>query len=103
MPLTTDANNGNPVEANGFQAFSAAAAACEAQDSDSRLPNREELASMYYNGYLLGMAGGITYWSSSVASVTPSPGYAWSQYFWMGQRYVKSRNTATLRVRCIKR
>ena len=76
-----------------------AAAACEAQDKNSRLPNKEELVSLLYNGYLVWMTGGMAVWSSS----TPSPGYACSQYFWMGQRYVTSRNTATLRVRCIKR
>ena len=100
MPLATDANNGNPVEVNGFQAFTAAAAACEAQDENSRLPNVDELAAMEYNrGVCLGGTS-TYYWSGSI-----SPrGTAWVEAWFF--RRIASHPTSTqknYRVRCIKR
>ncbi len=51
--LSTNANNGTAVK------WAAASAACTTQDSESRLPNINELSAMFYNRDLLGIASGI--------------------------------------------
>ena len=73
---------------------------CVAQNRDSRVPNRDELASMFYNRKLLGIYNGY-YWSSSVISAG-SYGDAWFQKFEVGYRapLIKVNTTS---VRCIKR
>ena len=95
MPLTTNAKNGNAKNGNATtMKHEFAAAACEAQDENSGLPNKEELASLLYNGYLVWMTGGMTVWSSSVASVIPSPGYAWEMYFYSALGHLYGSNTS---------
>ena len=42
-----------------------ALAACKAQDSESRLPNKDELTSMSYNNKLTGITSGV-FWTNSV-------------------------------------
>ncbi len=76
-----------------------AAAACKSIGEDFRLPNRDELASLFVNEPLLGIAG--TFWSSSVISSGAS-GLAWYQSFTTGYRYYDVRS-ASNSVRCIKR
>ncbi len=77
-----------------------ASTACTAQDPESRLPNRDELTSMFYNKELLGVASGY-FWSSSVIS-TGESGKAWNLCFQVGNRYPLIRS-ATYNVRCVKR
>ncbi len=77
-----------------------AGAACTTQDSESRLPNRDELTAMYYNQELLGIAIG-NYWSGSVISEGES-GTAWALAFNAGARAPATRSS-TGRVRCVKR
>ena len=96
MPLEKNAKNGNATA----MVQTAAAAACRAQDSDSRVPNRDELTAMFYNKQLINISSGY-FWSGSVVSAG-SPGTAWSQGFTTGHRYVRDRST-TRYVRCIKR
>ncbi len=77
-----------------------ASAACSAQDSESRLPNRDELSSMFYNKELLGIASG-DFWSGSLIS-SGETGTAWSQGFRAGSRYLRIRSDSYY-VRCVKR
>lgn len=77
-----------------------AAGACKAQDEDARLPDRDELASMFVNGPLIGIVTG-GYWSGSVISPGAS-GLAWDIAFHYGTRYRSVRSTAES-VRCIKK
>ena len=92
MPLTTDAGTGKKQ--------TEALALCKAQDSESRLPNKDELTSMFYNMKLIGITSG-GFWSGSVVKPGAS-GTAWSQLFGSGDRYVISK-AGTNDVRCIKK
>ncbi len=77
-----------------------ASAACTAQNSENRLPNRDELSSMFVNKELLGITSD-NFWSGSVVS-TGETGKAWRQAFYTGLRYEYTRS-ATSGVRCVKR
>ncbi len=90
IPLATDASS-------SALAQSSASAACTAVNSESRLPNIDELTAMYYNKELLGISTG-KFWSSSVVSTS----MAWGQDFPNGQRGVRARNE-NFSVRCVKR
>ncbi len=91
-PLVTNASNA--------LAQTAASAACTAQDPESRLPNRDELTSMFYNKELVGIAS-AAYWSGSVIS-SGNSGTAWRQVFTTGHRFQHPR-TYDGNVRCVKR
>ncbi len=92
MPLATNASDSLEQ--------TAASAACTLQDSDSRLPNRDELSSMFYNSLLLGIVRGH-FWSSSVVTSGES-GTAWYQSFHTGCNAPHTRSYVC-RVRCVKR
>ena len=92
-PLATDAKNGTATWMN----WDNARAACERQDENSRLPNRDELTAMFYNKQFLGISSG-NFWSGSVVS----PSTAWAQSFYTGDRYVTDRSISRC-VRCVRR
>ena len=75
-----------------------AASACKAVDEDLRLPDRDELASMYVNMRLLNISSGY-YWSGSVISAGSS-GLAWAQHFDNGNRNRNTRSNSD-NVRCV--
>ena len=77
-----------------------AAGSCKAMDEDARLPDRDELASMYVNGPLMGVTSGL-FWSGSVISPGAS-GLAWHQYFDSGHR-PRGTRSHVLNVRCVRR
>ncbi len=84
-------------------AFSNASSQCKTMDSESRLPNRDELTSMFYNKALLGYAevgSGINtcYWSGSLLSSNS----IWYVCFTGGRRH-PSRTGLSLKTWCIKR
>ena len=101
MPLTTDAKNND----SDTMKYEFAAAACEAQDSNSRLPNIDELMAMNYNTTLIGGMVQNWYWSGSIAS----PNLVWngSHMVWLGHigltRGLYFSALYSLHVRCIKR
>ncbi len=80
-----------------------AGAACTNMDSEYRLPNKEEMASIFVNTFLIGDGSETVldalYWTSSVISSTK----AW--YFWLESGYANSdrARTQNMSVRCIKR
>lgn len=90
LPLTTNAERATQK---------AAGQKCVKQDTDSRLPNKEELSAIFYNKKLTGMDS--AYWSSSIVS-TGSSGRGWVILFYHGHLnpYLSSDN---VNVRCIKR
>ena len=94
MPQTTDAATDKKQNE--------AAAACKAQDSESRLPSKDELASMFYNAKLISISQDLAnYWSVTVVSSGAS-GKAWYLGFNGGYRKVEAK-TNTYNVRCLKK
>lgn len=74
---------------------------CSNLDAESRLPNIEELLSLYYNSNLwswVAAAGGAYTWSSTVANSSE----AWAFGDSMGVKYLRPRDSS-FRVQCIKR
>ena len=70
---------------------------CQQQDTESRMPNLEELASMYYNQRLIDLEG-KTYWSSTVIDIDNG----WCMRSSTGQK-VSFPREGVQNVRCIKR
>ncbi len=93
MPLSSNANGG----ATATQAV--ASTACSLQDSDARLPNRDELVAMFVNRNLIGIADS-NYWSGSKFI---SSGLAWIVSFNSAQRFPSSQAANIFYVRCVKR
>ena len=91
LPLATNAGSFKQTEAGQK---------CVAQDSESRLPNRDELAAMFYNMKLIGIPSG-NFWSGSVISSGES-GTAWNQNFNTGNRNPNTRSNGN-NVRCVRR
>ena len=91
MPLATNAGASTQTNAGTL---------CKNQDAESRLPNRDELSSMFYNKELIGIASG-GYWSGSVISSGES-GTAWRQGFDTGRRHPVARS-GSYGVRCVRR
>ncbi|MCM1010859.1 MAG: hypothetical protein NC390_08325 [Fusobacterium sp.] len=93
--------------------FKDAAEACTSRDSESRLPNINELSSMYINGSLIGLAkqgpvdasGAVTsgssghYWSGNVYDEN----YAWGIDTNNKYRTPLYRDTTGASARCVKR
>lgn len=80
-----------------------ATAACTNHDPEYRLPNREEMASLFVNTFLI-EDGDQTYldalyWTSSVISSTK----AWYFYLAAGYANTERLRTESMGVRCIKR
>ncbi len=101
-PVDSNVVAPNPLSSDvSSSAFSqtAAMAACKGQDTESRLPNKDELSAMFYNKDLLGMSK--HYWSGSVVTAGDD-GTAWHQSFNSGHRnpYIRSH---TYLIRCVKR
>ena len=89
MPLTSNVT--------GTHTQTDAGKACKQQDSESRLPNRDELTAMFYNNKLLGITSGA-FWSSTVATSNE----AWKVYFLNGKYYTIVKTHSDY-VRCVKR
>ena len=87
MPLEKNAKNSIHATAN---------ASCRQQNENSRLPNRFEWMSMFYNKQLIGISSG-NFWSSSVISDDKA---------WLIQstsRFIHGIRQEAHYVRCIKR
>ncbi len=88
-----------PTDASNSIVFSAASAACTAQDSESRLPNKEELASLFYNRELINMSLNP---AASGTLVSSGDVGVWNISFDTGRHFIAPKNSF-LGVRCIKR
>ncbi|MCM1009299.1 MAG: hypothetical protein NC390_00285 [Fusobacterium sp.] len=82
---------------NGVYGHSDGARECANRDSDNRLPNIEELTSMYYNRTLLDWSGGA-FWSSNVVDSDT----AWAFGFAIGLKYPRTKDTEE-QIQCVKR
>ena len=76
-----------------------AAGACKLKGEDLRLPDRDEIASLFINAPLVNMVDSIGFWSGSIISVGNS-GFTWGQDFSNGGRAPVSRSY-TGYVRCV--
>ncbi len=92
MPLTTNAAN------NAKVTHQDASAACTLQDVESRLPNKDELASMFYNNELVGISTIGVYLTGSVGSSDR----VWNVNFNMGDSAMKPR-IEPYYARCVRR
>ena len=75
---------------------------CKMLAGDWRLPDKDEVASLFVNAPLINLntsTSGV--WSSSVVSLGAS-GVAWNQYVSNGSRFVLARSN-NARVRCIRK
>ncbi len=77
-----------------------ASKACTDKNPDSRVPNLEELSSMFYNKELIGITGSGYFWTSSV--LTSNKDKAWAIQFGIGYRSSGNRSGGGC-VHCIKR
>ena len=76
--------------------------ACKTMGEDLRLPDRDEVASLFVNAPLVNLGESASYyWSGSVISLGTS-GLAWDQYFHDGYRPRAARSIKSY-VRCIKK
>ncbi len=75
-----------------------AAKACKLKGEDLRLPDRDEIASMFVNGKLINIAAGY-FLSGSVISIGSS-GLAWAQNFENGSRHRADRSVVHI-IRCV--
>ncbi len=94
MPFAKDAGAGKQTQASAL---------CKAQDSDARVPDIDELSSVFYNINLLGTfdVAQRNYWSSSVIK-SGNTGTAWSQGLKTGTLFPSSK-TGDGNVRCVRR
>ena len=93
-----------PIRQSGaVKSYRDAIGYCKTQDSESRLPNKDELGSMFVNRKLFG-AYSYAYQSSSLSTVKDSDGVfkAFIQYFETGRRYPYYQGGRTY-VWCVKR
>ena len=89
IPHMSDAGDSNQYDASKL---------CTTQDSEYRLPNRDEMASLFVNKKLVDMETG-RYWTSSVVNSTEA--YLIGIDF--GQRASEGARSAIRDIRCIKR
>ncbi len=75
---------------------------CAKQGEDAKIPDRDELASMFINRFLIGWDNNSSYyWSGSVIS-SGANGLAWRQGMGYGGRYRDDRSYSG-HIRCIKK
>ncbi len=93
VPLATRAKD---KDGNPDTSYNLAVEACTLQDSESRLPNIEELSSMFYNNMLTGTLGDL--WSST----SLPDGKVWVLKTNVGYNMPKAKGHITY-MHCIKR
>ncbi len=86
---------------SGKLTFAEASPACLAQGMESRLPNRDELSSIFYNKDLVGLVADGDHWSGT-AFLSGDSGQAWLQAFYSGRRGPNPKKYV-YNVRCVKR
>ena len=72
---------------------------CKSKDSESRLPNIDELSSMFVNGKFIGTFSAGDYWSSSRYDSK----FSWRVSANSGLRSTSNTQLGSFNVRCIKR
>ncbi len=96
-PMPSSATNA-VFEGNGMMTWYNAAKACTNADSESRLPNLEELSAMFINNNIINLTSNFAFWSSKVFDADQ----AFNVTVNFGTWYVTNKNE-TRYVRCVKR
>ena len=78
---------------------------CTQNDSESRLPNMEEVASLFYNRALIDMGNGGALWSSTLLPTSDANRelQAWRLSFNVGTFNLYPRGDSAASIRCVKR
>ena len=101
VPYNTDYTSSVPQNSEAKGTIDAPTA-CKTIREDLKLPNKDELASLFINAPLINLSESSSiYWSSSVISLGTS-GLAWRLGFSSGRYYRYARSTESL-VRCINK
>ena len=91
----------HPQDASASVSYDDAARACTNQDPEYRIPNLEELASIYVNRNLFGLPDGDVFlWSSTLSPTDTSKAYNLNR---TGTVLPEPRSWARNAVRCVKR
>ena len=93
----------NYVSSNGLMTHPQAVSACKGQDSENRLPNRYEAASMFYNKNLFGLFLNVGLWTSSMITLDNGNVYVWVQELTSGRQGPLHRTAGGHGVWCIRR
>lgn len=72
---------------------------CKNIDNDLRMPNLDELASIFVNNALLDVGSTWAFWSSKPYSTNK----AWNQSFVTGNRRISSKSDGAIKGRCVYR
>ena len=101
IPYSTDYTTTVPHYSENSETVDASAA-CKLMAEDLRLPDRDELASLFINAPLINLGESTSYyWSGSVIS-SGNSGLAWSSLFTRGHRNRNARSL-TYSVRCVRK
>lgn len=99
-PMPSSVNNAT-FEGSSDINWANAAKACTQMDSETRLPNIDELSAMLINKDIVNLTGSSgLLWSSTVFSTKPTQ--AWQVFFTKGVRDTENKVLAR-QVRCVKR
>ncbi len=102
-PMPALRNGNAAVVSTDTVKFKDASKTCTQHDTESRIPNKEELASLFYNNPLVHSSSDYFSWSGTSC---PNTGWtansAWSLSFKVGYFYVANKNLG-YPIRCIKR
>ena len=93
-------------ESNAYVTWYEASASCKALDGEYRLPNREEVFSLFVNKYLLGLpamgSGNTNTWTATAVPNASVPS-AYHCHIESGTVHNIPKSNASARARCVKR
>ena len=90
VPLINSVGSGNQRQAGAL---------CLNADSESRLPNKEEAAALFYNRTILGLQAANPIWTGSLYDSSR----AWHQSYKTGLSFINDRDYVQPQVFCVKR
>ena len=90
VPLINSVGSGNQRQAGAL---------CLKTDSESRLPNKEEAAALFYNRTILGLQAANPIWTGSLYDSS----HAWHQSYKTGLSFINDRDYVQPQVFCVKR
>ncbi len=90
-----------PYPNRSYGTYTSAISVCKTLDIDSRMPNKEELSSLFYNRELFKLeSSGDTWWTGSVISIGSIN--AWKLAIYSGRMWHGARSSSAT-IYCVKR